>query len=310
MYLSIFLAIAFVIGFFTILDINPIKGMQRLPSIFKRRLSFKDMTLKALGREKNNFIERQFLQAKRVLQMTGRSAEYDYYKRFSALLAVVGAGLGLVLLNPFLAVVLAVTGLLIPVFVVQLSVIGYNRESREELYAGISIVTSSYERTGDIMVAVEENIGHLSSSIAPVFKEMQRHYNLIDPDLHKAVQHVRPLLDHPIWHKWCDNLQMCIDDPSKRYILRGVVKDCGSQNSLQNELDTLLNRPMAEAIGVSVIVFANVPILSLLSSDFAKTIFQTLQGKLALGGIAAGILFMFYRAVRAMRPLTAEVKTV
>lgn len=309
MYLSIFITIALIAGCFIVWNISPAEMALSLTERFRRRPSIKDIALKSLGREKHSFIERQFLQAKHVLNMTERSGEYEHYRRLSYLCAVIGAGVGMAMLNPALALVFAAAGLLIPLFIVQLSVTGFKRESREELFASLSAVTSSFERLGDIIGAIEENIGHIGGTISPAFKELLRQYNIIDPDLHKAIRHVRPMIDHPLWCEWCDNLQMCVDDPSKRYVLRRTVQNCGKQNTLQNELDTILNRPMVEAIGVSVIVFANIPILSLMSSDFAWTMFHTIQGKLALGVIAAAILFMFYRAVRAARPIDEEEKT-
>ncbi len=302
MIVPIFMAVALCVGLFLLFGLNPARFV-RAVFAHRKKDSFKTRLLAAQGLKRQNFLAKQFNKTDEVLRITGREAKIPFYRRLSVLLAVFGAAIGILTLNPPLALVLALAGLLIPQFIVQMSAARFQKESREELYTALSLVTSSYERTGNLVWAVEENVAHIHPPVDTVFSEFLRQYRVVDPSVPHALSHVRGMLDSGIWREWCDAMQLCIINPTQRNILRNIVEKSGRQNRAQNELDSLLPRPMQQMLLVMGMALINIPIVCFLFSDFATILFGTIQGKCGLAVMAAAVLFAIYRAVHAARPV-------
>ena len=164
-------------------------------------------------------------------------------------------------------------------------------------------MTSSYERTGNLLWSVEENIGHIHPPVEAVFSEFLRQCSVVDPSVPRALSVVRGMLDNAIWREWCDDMLLCVSNPSERHILQGVVEKCGRQNSAQNELDALLPRPFQQMLIVMGISLINIPVVCFMFGDFKTVLFQTVQGKCGLAVMAAAVLFAVYKGVRAARPV-------
>lgn len=299
-FLTIYLAVSIAVG------IGLIKGIsvrEIAAELFAHPQTFEEHLLELQGKQKQNFIQKQFALSKSILELTERSQEYGRYKRLSILFAVVGAGIGAVLLNPFLACVLAVAGLLGPLFIIQMTASSFQGESREELYSAISLITSSFERLDDFIAAVEENVSRIGAPVQDVLKELLRQYHVVDPSVHRAIGLMRDKIDQPIWRDWCDAAQDCIDDPGKKGTLRDVVIRCGQENRIRDELESMLRKPFWDMVKMTLIVVAPIPFVCFMFPDFTPILFLTWQGKAALAIVAGAILFGFYKAVHASRPL-------
>lgn len=299
MIVPVFVAVALCAGLFLLFGLDP----RRIAGARHRKESFKTRLLAAQGIKRQNFLAKQFSKTDEVLRITGREKKIPYYRRLSTLLAILGAAVGIVTVNPLLALVLALFGLLIPQFVVQMSAARFHKESREEMFTALSLVTSSYERTENLVSSVEENVAHIHPPVDAVFAEFLRQCQMVDPSVPHALFHVRGMLDNSIWHEWCDAMQLCIANPSQRNILYGIVEKSGRQNRIQNELDSLLPRPMQQMLLVMGMALINIPIVCFLFSDFAGILFHTVQGKCGLAVMAAAVLFAVYKAVHAARPV-------
>lgn len=302
MLIPVVMAAAICVGLFLLLGVNPGQAVKRLFTRH-RKPTFKEHLLAIQGLQKQNFLSKQFARTNAILRMTGRAEQAGKYMRLSILLSVAGAIIGIVLINPPLAIVFCFLGLLAPQFAVQITAFHYQKESREELYTALSIVSSSYERVGNLTWAVEENIGHIHPPIEAVFSEFLRQCRVVDSSVTRALAIVRGMLDDDIWREWCDDMLLCVANPSERHILRGVVEKCGRQNRAQNELDALLPRPFQQMLIVMGISLVNIPILCFMFGDFKTILFQTVQGKFGLAIMAAAVLFAIYRAVHAARPV-------
>lgn len=113
MVIPLFIAVALCVGLFLLFGLSPIRFV-RAVFAHRRRESFKTRLLAAQGLKRQNFLANQFVKTDEVLRITGREKKIPYYRRLSALLAVLGAAVGIVTVNPLLALVLALFGLLIP----------------------------------------------------------------------------------------------------------------------------------------------------------------------------------------------------
>lgn len=302
MIVSLFMAVALCAGLFLLFGLHPFQPVKRMFAR-RRKQSFREYLLAVQGLEKKNFLKRQFSKTDEVLRITGREAKIPFYRRLSVLLAVVGAAVGILTVNPPLALVLAFAGLLVPQLVVQMSAARFQKEGREELFTALSLVTSSYERTDDLIWSVEENVAHIHPPVDAVFSELLRQCRVVDPSVPRALSAVSGMLDDATWREWCDAMRLCLANPTQKHILRGIVEKCGRQNRAQNELDALMPHSTQQMLLVMGMVLVNIPIVCFLFSDFATILFRTVQGKCGLAVMAAAVLFAIYRAVHAARPV-------
>ena len=301
MIVPVFMAVACCAGLFLLFGVNSAELFKRL--FHRRAPTFQDHLLAVRGTPHTNFLQAQFTRTNEILRITGRGGQIGRYKCLSVLLTVIGAGIGVALLNPPLAVVLALFGLLIPHFTVQMSLFRFQKESRDELFTALSLVTSSYTRTGNLEWAVEENIAHIHPPVESVFTEFLRQCRVVDPSVSRALTKVRGMVDQAIWREWCDAMQLCIVNPAQKKMLHGIVEKCGRQNRAQNELDSLLPRPLQQMFIVMAMALSNIPVLCFLFGDFKAILFQSIQGKCALAVMAEAVLFSVYKAVHAARPV-------
>lgn len=304
MQLSILIFIAITVGLFIILDINPLQIVAELNR--QRRPSFKAMQREALGQKSRSpiaAIRRQFARAKAILEITNRGAQYQRCKKLAALFAVIGAGVGIVIGNPFLAAILLLAGILGPTFAIQVMATTFQKQVNNELFTALSIVTGSYQRCENLVEAVAENVGNINPPVSDVFQEFLRRTRLVDPSVTKAILAIRPMIDSEVWRQWCDAALLCQRDSSKKYALTSVIKKSMELNRIQGELDAKLNRPLIMTMGLFLIVIGNVPLACFIYSDWIPVLKNTVQGWIAVAGIAAAGLFAIYRGVRAARPL-------
>lgn len=302
MIVPVFVAVAFCAGLFFMLGVNPVTLLRHL--FHRRAPSFGDHLLAVRGIHRSNFLQVQFARTDEILRITGRGRQIGRYKCLSVLFAVVGAGVGLVFANPPLAAVLALFGLLVPHFTVQMSLFRFQRESRDELFTALSLVTSSYTRTGNLEWAVEENLAHIHPPVESVFAEFSRQCRVVDPSVPRAITKVRGMIDQDIWREWCDAMQICILNPTQQKMLGGIVDKSARQNRAQNELDSLLPHSVQQMFIVMAMALSNIPVLCFLFGDFKTILFETIQGKCALAVMAGAVLFSVYKAVHAARPVT------
>lgn len=304
MQLSVFIFIAITVGLFLALDINPLQVAGEMAR--KRRPSFKAMQREARGQQSRSpiaAIRRQFARAKAILEITNRAAQYRLCKRLAILFAVIGAGVGIVVGNPILAVVLMLAGILGPTFVIQVMATTFQKQVNSELFTALSIVTGSYQRCENMVDAVAENIGNINPPVSDVFQEFLRRTRMVDPSVAKAISAIRPMIDSEVWRQWCDAALLCQRDPSKKFTLTSVITKSMELNRIQGELDAKLNRPLVLTMGLFLLVIGNIPIACFLYSDWITVIKSTVQGWIGIAGIAVAGLYAAYRGVRAARPL-------
>lgn len=299
MLIVILMVAALLAGSCLVFNLSPlafIRARLARPQTLKQRL------LEIQGKRQENFIQKQFRLARETLEMTGRAGEYRRYQVLAILFAAAGASVGIVMLNPFAAAVLALAGLLAPLFAVQMTAASFQIEGRADMYSAMSLVTSAVDRTGDPVTAINENIRHMGTPMQVIFKEFQRRYNL-DSSVPEAVAAIRNRLDQGIWKNWCDTLLQCYNDPGRIGALREITQTCARQNSIQVELASILKRPFRDMCRMIAIVVLPIPAMCILFQTTTQILFCTLQGKIALAVIVAAVLHGVYRSVRAARPL-------
>ena len=103
-----------------------------------------------LGKPAKGFFNRETLEVEQLLAATGRQGRFTLVKRVSILLFALGAVTSLLLNNPFLIPILGAGFAFAPVWYLRSTAAAYKKHLNEELETAISVITTSYLRSGDL----------------------------------------------------------------------------------------------------------------------------------------------------------------
>ena len=123
-----------------------------------------------LGKPAKGFFNRETLEVEQLLKATGREGRFAMVKRISILLFALGAVLALLMDNPFLIPILGAGFAFAPVWYLRSTAAAYKKHLNEELETAISVITTSYLRSGDLLKAVKENIPYLNPPVKAHFE--------------------------------------------------------------------------------------------------------------------------------------------
>ena len=127
--------------------------------------------------------------------MTGREKHFSLVCAASLVLFCVGGAAAILIGNFFLAPVLAAGFLFLPLWYVKLTASHYKRDVSEELETALSVITTAYLRTEDIVTAVEENVTYVNPPVSRVFRSFLMQVKLVDPDVEAAIKAMQGRID-------------------------------------------------------------------------------------------------------------------
>jgi len=284
--------IGMITGFFLLLNLNPIEFTDGLFSFLTRgRKSLKDEIKAAQRRQKPGFLKRQIQMAQEVLAMTGRSNRFSLVCACSLLLFAIGAAIAIVMGNFFLAPVMAAGFMMLPFWYVQLTASHFKKAIVAELETALSIVTTAYLRSENILTAVEENLRYLNPPVHQVFKDFILRVKLIDPDVLEAIKVLRTKIDNEVFREWCDALCDCQHDRSLKVTLTPIVSKLSDMRIVNGELEYLVFEPRKEFIIMVIFVIGNIPLMYLLNKSWYDTLMHTPLGQIILA-ISAALIFI------------------
>jgi hypothetical protein len=215
------------------------------------------MSLKRQASHKENWVVRAVTRTKTMLSATGQRGKFYALLLAALLLFIGGLFLGTVSGNYFLAPVLAFGLAAVPFVYLWFQYLKFQRLMLDQLETALSVISVSYERTENILQAVEENIDAIQPPIRQVFKEFLIRVKLVDPDIEAAIDEMKTKINHSVFYEWCDALKRCSEDRSLKHTLRPIVSKLTSIKVVTNDLKTILYRPRRtywELAGASVVV--------------------------------------------------------
>ena len=293
-----------IVGAFLILGLRPMEFTDSLFAFLLRpKKSIREDIKESSGRRKTGIFRRELLEAQSVLEMTGRGNRFSMVCAAALALFCLGGSIAILLGNFFLAPVLAVGFLFLPFWYVKLTASHYKRDVSAELETALSVVTTAYLRTEDIVTAVEENIAYLNPPVSKVFQESLMHLRLVNPDVEAAIRAMRGRIDNEVFREWCDALSGCQHDRSLKTTLTPIVAKLSDMRNVNAELEYLLTEPRKEFLIMVIFVIGNIPLMYLLNKDWYDVLMHTPLGQIILSVTAAVIFVSAGFVVKLTRPI-------
>ena len=291
-------------GAFLILGLRPVEFTDSLFAILLNpKRSIREDIRESSGRKNTGIFRRELLEAQSVLEMTGRGNRFSMVCAVALALFCLGGSLAILLGNYFLAPVMAVGFLFLPFWYVKLTASHYKRDVSAELETALSVITTAYLRTEDIVTAVEENIAYLNPPVSKVFREFLMQVRLVNPDIEAALRAMRGRIDNEVFREWCDALSDCQNDRSLKTTLTPIVAKLSDMRNVNAELEYLLTEPRKEFLIMVIFVIGNIPLMYLLNKDWYDVLMHTPLGQIILSVTAAVIFVSAGFVVKLTRPI-------
>lgn len=163
--------------------------------------------LEQTQRKKKSFFRREIEEVQSILKATDRVHTFPMLCTVSLLLFAAGAAGAAMLGNFFLVPVLAVGFMFLPFWYIKLTATHFKKDVSAELETALSIITTAYLRSEDILTSVEENLEYLNPPVKNIFQDFVSRIRLIDPNLEAALDELRTRISDDVFREWVDALK-------------------------------------------------------------------------------------------------------
>ena len=150
--------ILLVVATIALLKLTPEQINKDINELWGKQQTLKDQALTARGKKKRNRILLELECMRRALQETGKEKQFSLACTAALLLMVAGCIVAIAIDNMFLIPVLAIAFALIPFAYLTKAIAIYETQVRQELETALSIITTSYIRSDNLVSAVQENL--------------------------------------------------------------------------------------------------------------------------------------------------------
>ena len=295
--------ILLVVATFALLKLTPEQINQDMNDLWGKQMTLKDQALTARGKKKQNRILVEMERMRRALQETGKEKQFSVACAAALLLMVAGCIVAIAIDNMFLIPVLAVAFALIPFAYLTKTISIYETQVRQELETALSIITTSYIRSENIVSAVQENLSYLKPPIKGIFEGFLAEATVISPDIRGAIHNLKSKVKNSIYEEWCDTLIACQTDRTLKDTLMPVVSKLTDVRLVNNSLKTMLAETRREYWMIVLMVVANIPLLYCLNQDWYAALMHTMFGKIVLAISGAVIIVTAIRMNKLTKPV-------
>ena len=279
-YLICFLLLA--VGAVLLLKLTPERITGDLMRFVSPKQTLRDKVLTRKGKKKSRKITVELRRIKDALEQTGKGNQFAVACAASLLLMIVGCVIAIMIDNPFLVPVFAIAFAMIPFIYAKRTVAYYDNHVKEELETALSIITTSYVRTDDIVSAVQENIQYLKPPVKDIFAGFVAENMMISSDVKQSIRHLKEKVNNSIFAEWCETLIACQDDRTLKDTLMPIVTKLTDVRIVNNEIKGMLSSARVEYYMMAGMVVGNIPLLYFLNKDWFNALMFTTLGKLVL----------------------------
>lgn len=279
-YLICFLLLA--VGAVLLLKLTPERITGDLMRFVSPKQTLRDKVLTRKGKKKSRKITVELRRIKDALEQTGKGNQFAVACAASLLLMIVGCVIAIMIDNPFLVPVFAIAFAMIPFIYAKRTVAYYDNHVKEELETALSIITTSYVRTDDIVSAVKENIQYLKPPVKDIFAGFVAENMMISSDVKQSIRHLKEKVNNSIFAEWCETLIACQVDRTLKDTLMPIVTKLTDVRIVNNEIKGMLSSARVEYYMMAGMVVGNIPLLYFLNKDWFNALMFTTLGKLVL----------------------------
>ncbi len=294
-YLVCFLLMA--IAIVLLLGLTPESITEDIMRFASPKQTLRDKVLTARGKKKSRKLTVELNRIRDALYSTGKGSQFTVACAASLLGIIAGCVVAVAINNYFLIPVFAFAFALIPFGFAKRTINYYDKHIQEELETALSIITTSYVRSDDIVTAVAENVQYLKPPVKDIFAGFVAENRMITSNIKQSIKHLKERVNNSIFGEWCDTLIACQEDRTLKDTLMPIVAKLTDVRIANSEIKGMLSAARIEYYMMAGMLVANIPLLYFLNKDWYNALMNTIAGKITLAVSAFAILitalFMF-----------------
>lgn len=292
-----------VVGIILILRLTPERVTEDLIRAAAGRRTLRSRSLQAKGKKKSHQLSVELHRIYDALEAAGKGNLFTLVIAASALLLLIGSVIAVSLGNVFLIPVFACAFALLPFIMARRTVRYYEKHIGQELETALSVITNSYIRSDDIVLAVKENLEYLKPPLKEIFAAFVAENTMITADIRQALRGLKEKINHAVFREWCDTAIACQDDRTLKDTLMPVVAKLTDIRLVNSEVRGIMTAARTEYGIMAAMVAANLPILYVLNREWYQALTGTVAGKLVLGLCGMTILVTALMMLRFTKPI-------
>ena len=304
MFIQIIISVLLIIGIACLFGLTPERITDDIMAILKPNDSLRDRARNLRGNKKKRSLYKTLLHFKTALVATGKSGQFVLVCCASVILFAVGIILSLLVNNVFLMPALSVAFALVPFFYTASMLSAYDKHTKEELETTLSIITTSYVRSDDILTAVNENLQYIRPPLNEVFRSFVGDATAVSSNTKLALSRLKEKVDDEIFEEWVETLIQCQDDRTLKDTLQPIVAKLTDVRVVNNELKTMLASARSEYWVMVALVVGNIPLLYVLNKSWYETLMYSTPGKIVLGICGVVILVTALFMMKFTKPIS------
>lgn len=304
--LSLFSVLLAAAGVMVLLKVSPFEFADSISHLFHRKTTMKQKILAVQKPKKLNAIQQVLKDSRQVLMSTNQENRFSALCALALILGLLGIIVSVCLDNLFLAPVLAVGCALIPFLYVIYSAARYRRQLNVELQSALSLITTNYQRSENLISSVKESIGSLNPPISDTFKRFLIRVESIDPDIPAALESIKPDINNSVWKEWVDALILCQHSRTQISTLPYIVAKISRIRKISGEMEVEMFKPIRTYLNVLAIVAGMIVAICCLNADWRTYLLFTAPGKMILAITALVVLITAIRVISLSKAPESE----
>lgn len=293
-----------IVGFFSLFRISLLDFSGGIfNGILKKPENIRDAIMEERKTKKKSALRREIDEVTVILENTNRTELFPMLCTISLCLSCAGAAAAILLNNLFLVPVLSIGLLFLPFWYIRLTAVHYKKNLNAELETALSIVTTAYLRTEDILTSVEENLSNLNPPAKNVFQDFVTRVKLVNPNVEEGLEELKEKINHDVFEEWVDAIKACQYDRSLKSTLVPIVTKLSDMRIVNSELEYMVKDPRKEFLTMVALVLSNIPLMYFLNQSWYNTLMHTVIGKIMLAICGVAIFVSTAFVIKLTKPI-------
>ena len=303
--MTIFSVISFLlvtVAIFLFLELTPNQITSDIMKIISPKQTLRDHVLVAQDKKKARKISEALMHIQNAMVETGNGGKFTLVCAASLISLAFGIVIAVMINNVFLTPIFGFACCIVPFLYANSIVHYYEQHIDLELETTLSMISTSYIRSNDIIIAVKENLDYLKPPLSNIFRSFIGEA-AINADIKSALIHLRSKIHNDIFEEWCDAPIQCQDDNTLKDTLYPIVNKLTDVRLVNSELTTLLEAVRMEYYVMVGLLVSNIPLIYLINKDWYHTLMYTVPGKITIAICALVILITAGLMIKFTKPI-------
>lgn len=302
MILKLITSLFLIVGIVCLLNLTPTQISEDLINAFNKRISLRERIHQLRSGKKKKTLGDKLIYTQNALKAMNKGNKFAFVVCTSLILIVVGFVTAVLINNIFLAPTFAVALAIVPFIYVKNIMDTYEKHIRDELETTLSIITTSYCRSENIIEAVRENLSYIRPPLREHFSSFVSEASFI-LNIKDALLNLRKRVDDEIYREWCDALLQCQEDSTLKDTLQPIIAKYTDLRVVNSELSSMMTSVRMEYYTMAGLVVGNIPLLYMLNKDWFHTLMYETAGKITLGVCGVVILVTYLFMLKFTKPI-------